>query len=283
MLPRLVSRLPLPVLYVIAGMICILAFRIFGFRRKIVRQNIANAFPDKTPVQHKGIETGFYRHISDLLAEALKGFSMPAEDLRQRVTLHNTEVLDHYIEDGRCVIVLTAHQCNWEWAQLICCLELGYPFHAVYRPLHIKYWDREIVRMRSRFGGTLIPAKDIVGDILQRKGVVRCIGMNADQGPMTAHKSIWIRFLSQDTAFFPGAEDIARATGYPLVFMAMKKVRRGYYELHYSQLADPKDKLPQAEITRRYAAAVEKLVNERPTDWFWTHRRWKLKKPLYQT
>ncbi len=281
MLVRLISRLPLPILYGFGWCIFILAYYVIRYRRDVVSKNLGNSFPDKSASELAQIEKNYYRNLGRLIAEVLKGMTIPADDLKRRVRMVNPELLYQYLDQGQSVLILASHFCNWEWALLGCSLHLRYPFHALYKPLHGKYWDRAMYRMRTRFGGTLLPAKSIVTDILERRGEVRCIGMVADQVPTTAERKVWVDFLNQQTAFYSGPGAIARLTGSPVFFMELSRPKRGHYEIRFVELAGSKTGLPPEDITRKYAATAEQLVIDRPADWVWAHRRWKLEKPLY--
>ena len=108
---------------------------------------------------------------------------------------------------------VTSHLGNWEWLLQSVTLELGYPVDAAYKPLHDPWAERLALEIRSRFGARLVPAKDLLIDHLRRHKIVRALAINADQAPMLTEKRHGSRFLGQDTAFYVGAEQIARAAG----------------------------------------------------------------------
>jgi KDO2-lipid IV(A) lauroyltransferase len=160
-------------------------------------------------------------------------------------------------------------------------LQLGYPLDAAYKPLHDPWAERLMLGVRSRFGAHLIPAKELLADFLRRRDVIRALAMNADQAPVSTDKRYWTQFLGQDTAFYIGAEQIARATRLPIVYLVMRRVGRGYYEVEMQQLWDGREILEANAITERYARACEIDVLKSPADWLWSYRRWRLQKPLY--
>jgi KDO2-lipid IV(A) lauroyltransferase len=147
--------------------------------------------------------------------------------------------------------------------------------------LHDQWAERLMLQVRTRFGAHLVPAKELLAEFLRRRGIVRALAMNADQAPVSTDRRYWTRFLGQDTAFYVGAEQIARATRLPLVYLAMRRVRRGYYEVELRQLWDGCEALDANGITERYARACEAEVLKSPADWLWSYRRWRLQKPLY--
>jgi len=176
---------------------------------------------------------------------------------------------------------VTSHLCNWEWLLQGITLQLGYPLDAAYKPLHDQWAERLMFKVRSRFGARLVPAKELLADFLKRRAIVRAVCMNADQAPVSTDKRYWTRFLGQDTAFYVGAEQIARATRLPLLYVAMRRVRRGYYEAELKLLWDGREITEPNTVTERYARACEIDVLASPADWLWSYRRWRLKKPLY--
>jgi Kdo2-lipid IVA lauroyltransferase/acyltransferase len=152
---------------------------------------------------------------------------------------------------------------------------------VAYKPLVDPWAEREMKTVRTRFGCRLIPAKELLPDIIKRRGVTRAIAMVADQEPTTSEHKHWTRFLNRDTAFYMGPEEIARVTRLPVFFIAMRRVSRGFYEMAFEPLAMPEEKLQAGELTERYARRVERQIQEAPPDWPWSHKRWKLKKSVY--
>ena len=94
-------------------------------------------------------------------------------------------------------------------------------------------------KLRTRFGSRLVPAKDLLPDIIKRRGVVRAVAMVADQEPTTSEHKHWTRFLNRDTAFYMGPEEIARVTRFPSFFIGLRRTARGYYEMHLTPLSTP--------------------------------------------
>ena len=278
---RLVSELPLALLYRVADLLGWLAYRVFPYRDAVVRENLARAFPDWDEAQMRAVRRRYYQGFADMLVEVIKSATLPAAQIRRRVRIVNLEAPRAYLSAGRSVLLAAAHQCNWEWMLLALSLELGYPLDAAYKPLVDAWAEREMKKVRSRFGCRLIPAKALLADIIQRGPVTRAVAMVADQEPTTSERKHWTRFLNRDTAFFMGPEEISRVTRLPVFFITMRRVRRGFYEMPFLPLSSPEEKLAPGELTERYVRAVERQINAAPADWPWSHKRWKLKKSLY--
>ena len=149
--------------------------------------------------------------------------------------LKNPEVVRDETARGKPVFLLGAHQCNWEWMLLALSAQLGMPVDAAYKPLGDSWAECELRKLRSRLGARMIPAQELLGDIIKQRGTPRAIAILADQEPKTGERKQWVRFLNRDTAFFMGPEEIARSTRYPAFFLAHQAHARGHYEVEFVQ------------------------------------------------
>ena len=278
---KILSRLPLSALYFLTDGLYLFIYHIWGFRRELSRSNLRNSFPDKSAAEIESIARASYRNACNMMAEILKGAVMPPEELRQRVKIANVGILQPYIAAGWPLVLLASHHCNWEWLLLDTCLEFKIPVDAVYKPLRVSAIDRFMQEARSRFGGTPIPVKDFMIEVMRRRGAARIFALVADQTPPHDEEKHWTRFLNQDTAFFVGADKIARIAQAPVFFVGMHRVRRGYYEATLQLLAEPPYQGDGHEVIERYVRVAEDHIRKYPADWLWMYRKWKYKKPLY--
>jgi Kdo2-lipid IVA lauroyltransferase/acyltransferase len=280
---RVLTRVPLGVLYALASVLGFLTGRFFPYRAHVVRENLAKAFPDFDERRLRAVMRQYYQGFADMLMEIIKGASLSPDELRRRVTIENAGAPRALLDQGQSVLLVAAHQCNWEWMLLALSLELGFPVDAAYKPLVDAWAEREMKKLRTRFGGRLVPAKDLLADIIRRKDTVRAVAMVADQEPTTSEHKYWTRFLGRDTAFYMGPEEIARVTHFPVFFIGMRRTGRGCYTLEFTPLLAAGEKLPAGALTERYARLVEAQIHAAPPDWPWSHKRWKLKKSVYQS
>ncbi len=280
-LVRGLSRTPLRWLYGLASGVHLLAFHVLHYREHVIVPQLEKVFPSATVAERRRIHRDFVRHYCDVMVEILKAFSMPAEALRSRVQLDNPELARRYLDVGQSVMLVTSHLCNWEWLLHGVTLNLPYPVDAAYKPITDPAGERLMLAMRTRFGAHLVAAKDLLTDMLKRRAVVRIIAINADQVPSPAERHQWLEFLGQDTAFYVGAEQIARSLRLPMIYIGMRRVRRGHYACDFRPLWDGREAVEPGQITQRYARACEADVRRSPADWLWTYRRWRYSKPLY--
>ena len=277
----MLSALPLPALYAVASFLAWLAYRVFPYRQHVVRENLTKAFPDFDERTLQSTMKGYYSGFAQVLVELIKGASMSPDEFRSRVKILNLEEPRALLANGKPVLLVAAHQCNWEWMLLGLSLQLGYRVDAAYKPLVNPWAEREMLAVRTRFGSRLVAAKGLLGDIIKHRKDVRAICMVADQEPTTSEHKHWTRFLNRETAFYMGAEEIARVTKYPVFFVAMRRVSRGFYEMELTPLIPGGESLSTGELTERYARLVEEQIRAAPPDWPWSHKRWRLKKSLY--
>jgi KDO2-lipid IV(A) lauroyltransferase len=278
---RLVATLPWGLLYGLAHFVAWLAWRVFPYRQSVVRENLTIAFPELSASELSSLMHRYYRGFAEVMVEVVKAARMTAQEIRARVALHGLAPARELMASGTPVLLVAAHQCNWEWMLLALSVELGFPLDAAYKPLVDEWAEREMLKLRTRFGGRLVPAQELLGDIIKRGRMPRAIAMVADQEPRTSEQKYWTRFLNRDTAFFVGAEEIARVTKFPVFFVAMRRSARGHYEIELEPLRTHAESLAPGELTERYARRVELQIRAAPADWPWSHKRWKLKKSLY--
>lgn len=274
----------MPLLYALADFLAWIAYRIARYRAHVVRPNLQKAFPQLEAGAIERLMRDYYRGFAEVLVEIIKSARMSLEQMRERVHIVNPGLLRERLARNQSVLLVAAHQCNWEWMLLALSADLGYPLDAAYKPLVNTWAEREMLTIRERFGARMVPAQNLLADVLQRGRITRAVALVADQEPVQSERKHWLRFLNRDSAFFLGAEEIARVTRAPTFFIAMRRLRRGVYEMRFELLAEPaSEKLRAGDITERYAARVEEQIRDAPADWPWSHKRWKLHKPLYGT
>jgi KDO2-lipid IV(A) lauroyltransferase len=268
-------------MYPLADAIAWLSWRIVHVEGKPLRANLAASFPSLTEPQRQRMMRDYYRNFAQVLVEVVRSVSLAPAELRRRVVLEGFEPVRAALDAGSPVLLVAAHQCNWEWMLLGLSLQLGYPLEAAYKPLVDGWAQREMLKARSRFGARLVPAQELLPHILRGGRSPRAIAMVADQEPRTSERRHWTRFMNRDTAFFMGAEEITRVTKFPAFFVGLRRTRRGHYTVSVRPLAQAGEKLVSGALTERYARLVEAQILASPADWPWSHKRWKLKKSLY--
>ena len=275
---RIPAALPWRVLYGLSGVLAWLLRAVVRFRVAIVRENLQRCFTEMDGATRDAVVARHYRDMTGAALEMFKLAVLDADELRARVVLRNPEVLHAELQAGRNVMVLNAHQGNWEWLLQRMALEYQ-PFICAYKPLRSERFERDMLALRSRFGAQMVPAKGLLRALLRTR-VPHVAGMAADQMPRSSPSRVWLPFMGQITAFYPGPGEIAVRYGYGAWFLATERVANGRYEVELQPIAAAGEQLDATEFTRRYAARVEAQLRRAPSDWAWGHRRWKLEPPV---
>jgi KDO2-lipid IV(A) lauroyltransferase len=273
---RCLGRLPFALLYPLAWLVYLFLYYVAGYRKGVVMDNLAHAFPDRNETEITLLAKNFYRRFAQVALEITRARYMHEEDFRRRVEVLNPDLLVDASEGlTRTVIVLTIHQGNWEWMLHGLSATLGVPLDPIYKPLHSPAADRFMREVRSRFGARPLPLKMAPRDILRNRHRFRLLAIVADQSPIRRERSHWTRFLNRDTAFYPGAEALARSAGCPVIFAQCRRLGQGHYRIALHPLGEPPYALPQGELTERYVRMAERAIREEPESWLWSNRRWK--------
>ena len=273
----ILGLIPFFILYPLSNLVSFVLYRIVGYRKSVVRENLSRSFPQFDTKILRRLERLSYKNLSDVLLEGIKGFTMTRGQIRRRHFVVNPEILDPFKAEGRTVISLPSHYGNWEWGSLSPGLFIkDYKIVAFYKPLTNPYADRFVRKNRSRTGTMLASIYKTNATFDSLKNERSAYIMAADQSPSNAKNVVWVNFLGIETAFLHGPEKYATKYNYPVFFVDIQRIKRGFYRLELSLLSDNPAELEPGEITRRYAGKLEEAILKKPENWLWSHRRWKL-------
>lgn len=270
-----ISWLPLPALYVLSDLLFFFLFTVFGYRKKVVWENLRNSFPEKSEKELKLLMRKFYGHFCDVVVEGLKSFSISEKQLQKRVEAVNTELLEKYFRLNKSVILCTGHYGNWEWPAVAFIRHSSHKALGIYLPLKSKFFDTKLQETRSKFGMTLMSVKEVAQYFEDHKNERCSYGFIFDQSPSNPKKGIWLKFLNQDTSVMTGVERYAVKYDYPVIYGKIIKLSRGKYRITYELVTDAPTQTKENEITEKIYRINEEIIRSAPEYWLWTHRRWK--------
>lgn len=276
----LFSLLPFSIIYLKADALAFILRRVIRYRRKVVDENLRNSFPEKSIAERNEISRKFYRNLSDIILETFKTRGMTADELKRRMKVVNPELLEKYRLLGRSVIMVSGHCGNWEWYAPATAMQCpGFEHNsALVKPLSDPVFEEFITSLRTRFmKDVLLPFKSAYRVILSRRREQSLTAILADQTPHRSEIEYHTLFLNQQTAFFLGAEKIARSLDHVVMFSHIQRAKRGHYEVEFELITDTPKLTKDFEITNRHIQLLEKDILENPDNWLWSHRRWKYK------
>lgn len=274
------SRLPMRVLYALSDCLFPLIYHIARYRRKLVRRQLQECFPQQPAQWHRQVERKFYHFFCDYIVETLKLMHMGSREIERRVTWDGLEELQAEMRTRgkKFAVAYLGHYGNWEWvASFSSHLAPDFGGAQIYHPLKNKRVDRFFLKLRRQFGGDCIAMKEALRHIILmgRGKKHEIIGFIADQCPKWEAMHHWTEFLGQKTSFFIGPEEISKRVPSCVVYVHVTRPRRGYYHCQVVPLTwEPKEH-KDYEITNLYAAALEEQIREQPELWLWSHKRWK--------
>jgi KDO2-lipid IV(A) lauroyltransferase len=275
----LFSILPIKVLYVISrGFIYPILFKIIGYRKNVVAENLKNSFPEKSQAERALIASDFYKYLADMFVETIKSFTISKESLLEKIKLENIELLLPFFEANRNVVITLGHIGNYELIAKAMPFYLKHKVLVPYHKMSNNYFNKLFYKSRTAFGTVFFPTFDTFANIKKDYGQAFALTLANDQSaPPT--KSFWTRFLNQDTTFFVGTEKIAQQFDYPVVFAHVTVPKKGHYTMTFALISDKSKSENEGFIMKKHAELLEKDIVTDPRYWLWTHKRWKHKMP----
>lgn len=272
----LLSKMPMGILYFKSSALYIFVYYIIGYRKKVVKENLALAFPDKTQDERNFIAQEFFKHLCDIIFETIKALTISEKEIRKRFLVTNAEILNEYYETDRSILLMAGHYCNWEWSGILNKL-MRHQAHAVYKPLDSPQFDTLIKKSREHFGGIIVSNKKIVSVLFRKwkKGIKTLTYILSDQTPKIGSFKHRDTFMGIDVPMFTGTEELAKKLDFAVLYLKVEKVKRGYYTATFVPLADNPKEYPDFQITQMFFSALEAQIREKPEYYLWSHKRWK--------
>jgi KDO2-lipid IV(A) lauroyltransferase len=273
----LFSILPFRVLYLISDFLSFVLRDILKYRKDVALQNLTLVFPEKPSSEINKILRDSYRNLSDIIIESIKGFSLSISEINRRYHFPNREVMDNYYTDGKSVVGVVGHFANFEWGSTGVS-QLKHQSIGIVKPLTNPYINAYIYRKRVKAGVIVENMKNTFKVVEENPERPTLLLLVADQTPSNPGSAIWTDFFGKDTAFLHGPETISRRFDNIIVFFDVRRKKRGFYEVYLDILLEDPRSLAEGEIIARYARRLEKRIRDQPSDWLWTHKRWKHKR-----
>ncbi|PBJ09366.1 lysophospholipid acyltransferase family protein [Flavobacterium sp. ACN6] len=272
----LISILPFRLFYLFSDFVYFLVYRVIGYRKKVVRENLALTLPHLSDAERKQIEKKFYKHMCDMFLEMIKTMSISPEEMEKRFHVTNIDLVLDYAKKGKSVILVASHYASYEWLLTIN-PKIGFKGIAVYKKLANPYFDKLIRNIRSKYNTEMIETRKAIPTMAQnqRDGILSMYGLASDQSPKLDRIFHSMKFLGIEVPVHTGAEMLAKKYDLSVIMVKVKKVARGYYEATFLPIADNPKEFNDFEITERYLNEVEKQILETPEFYLWTHKRWK--------
>ena len=274
-----ISFLPLGLLYKFSDLLFFFFTRIFPYRKAVILGNIQRSFPSKSEDEHQQLVKDLYRHFSDILVEGIINLTISKKQLKKRMLVRNPELMIELYDDKHNSILVSGHFNNWEW--LISAQNFLFEHQAfgIGMPMTNKFWDKKVNQRRERFGMQVINSNNYQIKFRTYKKKPFAVLTLGDQSPANTSKSYWMNFLNQETAVLFGTEHMANDYNFAVIFFVVHKVKRGFYELELKLITKDAKSLEWGQITEQHTRMLEAEIIRNPSQWLWSHKRWKREIP----
>ncbi len=275
------AMLPLSALYFISDILYLLIYYVVRYRRRMVRRNIRNSFPEKSEKEIIRIEKDFYHHLCDYFVETIKTLHISDDEVQKRMKFENSEVINQLIADGNSCILSLGHYGNWEW---VTTMKFHLPPNVkqifVYKELHSNIFDKLFLEIRCSFQAIPIEMRSVYRKLIESKknGDIVVAGFLTDQRPPKNKGHYWTKFMNQDTVVQTGMEKIAKLLNLSIVYLDITKVKRGHYVGKFHIITVDASNEPEFTIMERYMSKLEETIVREPAYYLWSHNRWKFEK-----
>jgi KDO2-lipid IV(A) lauroyltransferase len=274
------SRASFGVLRAVSTTLYFVIYKVFGYRKKVVQENLRRSFPDKSSEELLVIEKKFFRHLCDVILDGIKVFSISKDDLRAHLTCVNPEVIRKHYDAGQSVIIAVGHYNSWELFLTGVNLFVRHRAVVIYQPLSNEFLDRKLREKRSEYRTILLPAKDVKAFFRSPGKEPTATVFAIDQSPGKPESCYWMNFLNQETGVLFGTEKYAKDYNQPVYYARIKQERRSHYTLEFVEVTTEPTATSHGEITEKVTRLLEGDIRNQPELWLWSHRRWKHKKPV---
>lgn len=286
------SKLPLKFHYFMGDVLSFIAKNIVRYRSSVVLINLSRSFPEMKYKQILQVYNDFYRHFGEIVAEAIWFGGSDYRRLRKSgiVTVTNAKEISELFDSTPSMTVLSTHCGNWELMGGF----LGYrtgdgtevsikeeDIAVVYKELSSYVADRvfalnRVAAMESRKTECEVESHNILRYAIKHKDERKVYIYPTDQAPYKgAGKHFIGEFMSQPTNAMLGSVGVACKMSHSVMYMKMKRVERGRYEMTLIPICRNASEHTPEEIMRKYYDLLEEEIRETPHNWLWTHKRWK--------
>ncbi|MBT4293166.1 MAG: lipid A biosynthesis acyltransferase [Cryomorphaceae bacterium] len=270
---KFISILPFGIVYKVSDILSFLLHKVFKYRLKTVKKNLNLAFPNKSNSEIESIEKKFYNHFADISIESIKAYGMSEAQMKNRYRYDNIEELEKIQKKNKNIILICGHYSNFEWL-----LSVGYSAkgngYGIYTPMSNKYFDRLFKKIRKKHKAFLV-SRYHINDFMNNLDVNKyhVFGFAADQSPRKVGKYYINNFLGHKVPIFTGAERFSKDYNLSVVFADITRIKRGFYNTKFIEILN-KDNT-QYGITDQFLSLLEKQIYRDPSQYFWTHNRFK--------
>ncbi len=269
---QLWAKLPWSLQCAVAKLLAFAAYHLAKRRRNIVNTNLKLAFPewDTAERESKTKQVLFDNMLG--LVETAKAYSRPPESFRSKTTFKNVEILQAAIDEGRGVLLLGAHYSHLDYGGSL--LSMICSPNVIYRPNNNALMDHYIKQGRLSFIDNVIERSDM-RSIAKTLKQGKIVWYPPDQDYGKKH-SVYAPFFGVNAASIIATSRLVRFNKSPVVVMSVYRHENSdHYTLEFHAIDEEFPSGDDVKDATLVNQALEHCIRKAPTQYMWTHRRFK--------
>jgi len=268
--------MPYSLLWLFGTSVGYLFYLFDGAHRRVASENLAAAFPRRSPAERRAIVRAVFAHFGRLLFEFLKFSTLSPEQILSRVEFDGEERVRLAYGQGKGVLFITGHFGFWELHAIAHPLRFE-PIGVLARTLDNARLNTLLEEIRQRTGNVVIYRQGSIRKVMRMMAEKHGVAILIDQH-ISGADAVYVEFFERRAATTSAVAAMALRTGAPVVPVFALPLGRGRYRLIYEHPVEP----PAAdsedavrEFTQRCTDVLEMYVRRHPDLWLWMHRRWR--------
>lgn len=246
------------------------------YRRGVVLDNLATAFPERSPAERRRLGRDAFVHILTTLVEVFRIPAYVRRGIEGVVTVEGLEHLEAAKARGKGVLCLSGHIGSWELG-VAGVTSVAHPISLVVKRLGPAV-DAFVTEARTGAGLGVIRAdgalRPILGALKRNETVVFVLDQNA-----TRKIGVFVDFFGKKACTMSTMAVLAQRTGAAVLPAIPRRVGPGRHVITVLPIVEWEEQQTREasiqHMTQRYTRVIEDAIRREPTQWLWTHKRWR--------
>ena len=248
-------------------------------RRRVIHANLEVCFPDMQEKEKKSIGIHSYQNLLHGIAGFIKREGQSKEEILKNIHFENREILDDLLKQEKKVILVTAHFGTWEILPSAIALGFDIPLSTVGRELDSKLMQKYLKVGREQAGVELINKRGALKGMIKAMGKGRILGLLVDQS-LSKSLSVDVDFFGKRVTHTPSVSILARKFDAQIVpiYITSDDFRHHtvtcYPPIMIDKNVDKEEDIKR--LNQAQASILESVIKNHTSEWFWSHKRFKV-------
>lgn len=246
--------------------------------KKIAKVNLDLAYEDRLSSDEKiSITKKCYTNLVYTLADFIKNQGASKEEVLDKVSFENSVVLENALKENKKIIIVTAHYGNWELLSLSIAAKFT-PLSIVGRDLDSGVMNTILTKNREQFDIELLSKSGAMKGMVKSLKSNRPVGLLVDQNTKDT-EGILIDFFGKKARHTPSVAILAKKFDAVIIPAFIQTYDKKDYVVKFFEPISIENSDNKEEDIRKCVQAqadiTQKIIEDKPEEWFWLHQRWK--------